>query len=274
MAPVEAEGADGLVLLLAIAAPVVAGMSALAQIRLVNRGAAPLSVSARLNLMEGDLALAVQGPDGAARTLAGWQADTAPRRATLAPGEEIAGAINLLASSTGPVFPAPGRYTVDAAFSAVPRRPALHADPVAVEVRLPLTDEERAVAQLLQDPALREALLLATPDKAPDGLHALARFTHTLDGRLAALLAAPLAAPPAAGDAGADTPGTGAPAAPESDALAIAMLQTPFSHAGRGLAERFIRALEAPAANRDAPATPQAVQIALQIVRRAPFKRA
>lgn len=262
--------APDLLVTLDVQQPAVAGMSVFARIRLLNRGPAPVVTSARLNLMEGDLVLIVQGTGGDTRTLHGWQADTALRRATLGPGEEIANAINLLATDAGPVFPAPGSYQVTAEFSFAPRQPPVRSDPVAVAVRLPASDDEREVARLLQDAALRAAILLATPDSAPDALQALARFDRTPDGKLAALLVS-------ADDTG-ETPigpaaDAGSPATPESRALAVAMLQTPFSHVGRALADRFIAGLATAAAQRDDPALPDASAMVQKIARRLPFKR-
>jgi CheY-like chemotaxis protein len=266
--------APDLLVVLDVQQPAVAGMSVFARIRVLNRGPAPVVTSARLNLMEGDLVLIVQGTRGDTRTLHGWQADTALRRATLGPGEEIANAINLLATDAGPVFPAPGSYQVTAEFTFAPRQPPLRSEPVAVAVRLPASDDEREVARLLQDAALRAAILLATPDSAPDALQALARFDRTPDGKLAALLVSAddtgetpieLAIEPAA-DAG-------SPATPESRALAVAMLQTPFSRVGRALADRFIAGLGTAAAQHDAPALPAASAMAQKIARRLPFKR-
>lgn len=269
--PSETSSAPDLLVTLDVREPVVMGLSVFARIRVVNRGRAPLSTSARLNLMEGDLALIAQDPDGQTRTIKGWQADTALRRATLEPGEEIVNGINLLSTEAGPVFPAPGRYELTAEFTFSPQQPAVRSDPVVVSARLPESDDERQVAQLLQDDALREAILLAKPASATEALQTLAtRFAATPDGMLAALLAS-------AGDAS-ETPAgpaadAGPPATPESLALAVAMLQTPFSHVGRQIADRFTADLERRTAHRDDTTSPDTLTMAAQIAKRLPFKR-
>ena len=242
-----------------------------AEIRVINRGQGPLATSARLSLMEGDLALVVKGPDRQARTIKGWQSDTALRRVTLEPGEEVANGINLLSTEVGPVFPAPGRYELTAEFNISVQQPAVRSDPVAVSARLPESDDEREVARLLQDDALREAILLAKPDSAREALQTLAlRFPTTPDGMLAALLVFGV-------DAGNGPTGPAAdvspPATPESLALSIAMLQTPFSHVGRQIADRFTADLEAEAAFGDSLRSPDTLAIAAQIAKRLPFKR-
>lgn len=271
MQPSETSSAPDLLVTLDVRDPVVVGLSVFARIRVVNRGQAPLATSARLNLMEGDLALIVQGPDGQARTIKGWQADTALRRATLEPGEEIVNGLNLLSTDAGPVFPAPGSYQLTAEFTFSPQQLPVRSDPVVVSARLPESDDEREVALLLQDDALREAILLAKPDSAPQALQTLAkRFAFTPDGMLAALLMS-------ASDAGKTPAGPAAdaspPATPESLALSVAMLQTPFSHVGRQIADRFTADLATGTARRDDTSLSGTLAMAVQIAKRLPFKR-
>ena len=263
--------APDLLVTLDVREPVVVGLSVFARIRVVNCGQAPLATSARLNLMEGDLALIVHGPDGQTRTIKGWQADTALRRATLEPEEEIVNGLNLLSTDAGPVFPAPGSYQLTAEFTFSPQQPPVRSDSVVVSARLPESDDEREVARLLQDDALREAILLAKPDGAPQALQTLAtRFAATPDGMLATLLVS-------SGDAGKTPAGpeadAGPPATPESLALSVAMLQTPFSHVGRQIADRFTADLEAGTARRDDTTSPDTLAMAAQIAKRLPFKR-
>jgi hypothetical protein len=267
----DTSSATDLLITLDVQEPVVAGLSVFARIRVVNRGEAPLATSARLNLMEGDLALTVQDPDGQTRTIKGWQADTALRRATLEPGDEIVNGINLLSTDAGPVFPAPGSYELTAEFTFSPQQPPVRSDPVVVSARLPESDGEREVARLLQDDALRDAILLAKPASAPEALRTLAtQFAATPDGMLATLLLS-------AGDADKTPTGfaadSGLLATPESLALAVTMLQTPFSHIGRQIADCFTADLETRTARRDNTTLPDTMYMAAQIAKRLPFKR-
>ena len=266
-----APSASDLLVTLDIREPIVVGLSVIARIRVINHSQMPCTTSARLNLMEGDLTLIIQGPDGQTRTIKGWQADTALRRATLEPGEEIVNGINLLSTDAGPVFPVPGKYHMMAEFTISPQQAAVRSDPVVVSARLPESDDEREVARLLQDTALRNAILLAKPASAPEALQTLAtRFAATPDGMLAALLVSE-------GDTGQTLAGqavdSGTPVTPESLALAVAMLQTPFSHVGRQIADRFMADLETGTVRGDDTMLRNALTMAAQIAKRQPFKR-
>ena len=78
-----------------------------------------MTVSARVNLIEGDLTVAVTGPDG--RTgRAGWPypVDSLPRTIELGPGEALAGSIPLLVDDgLTPVFPGGRPVLVDRSVS-------------------------------------------------------------------------------------------------------------------------------------------------------------
>lgn len=77
-------------------------------------------VSARLNLIEGDLQIDVTAAGGrTVRCAWPWPVDAAPRSVELAPGERLVAAVPLLATDTSqPLFPTPGRYELVARFSA------------------------------------------------------------------------------------------------------------------------------------------------------------
>ena len=88
----------------------------------LEAGTEAATVSARLNLIEGDLAVAVAGAAGyTARCAWPWPVDSMPRWVDLAPGRRLAGAVPLLATDTSaPLFPSPGEYTLTATFDAGP----------------------------------------------------------------------------------------------------------------------------------------------------------
>lgn len=233
--------ASGLKATLEISGPVVLGRAALAVVRIRNAGPAPVWASARLNLMEGDVALQVAGPDGAIRDVKGWQADTGIHRIELPPGQEIVGAIDLLDAPDGPIFPAPGEYQVAAFYSPGPKADPLATPPVPVSVVAPQSDEDRALADLLADEAVRRALVLGDRDSAPQRVAGIAaRFPETLEGRLAALVADPDAA---ASSAAAAAAGDGAEAL--DTALVIRALMNPYSRTGERAAAACAAALEA-----------------------------
>jgi hypothetical protein len=226
-----AKESSSLVLTLEVQEPVVVGLSALATLRVTNRGTAPITISSRLNLMEGDMRLLVVGPDGTRRELRGWQADTILRQVTLAPNEQLVVNLNLLQTEEGPVFPSAGRYQLQAEFSPSLESGAITSPPVEIHVRAPQTEVERGVAQLLSDENVRRSIVLAQNDASPDELAQLAeRYPDTLDGKLAQLIRA------GSGDATADF---GSLDSALSNAPLISALRTPFSRVGRGLAEEF-----------------------------------
>lgn len=112
------------------------------------RATATARVSARVNLIEGDLSIAVTAPGGATLRCAWpWPADAAGRTATIPPGGRITGTVPLIASDTSaPLFPVPGRYTLTASFDAAPG---------VTLVSAPVTVERTAAADPSADRALR-----------------------------------------------------------------------------------------------------------------------
>jgi hypothetical protein len=201
--------------------PVVVGLSTLAAIRVIHRGKAPVTISSRLNLMEGDVRLFV-----GSRAIGGWQADTMLRQATLSPGQQIVGFLNLLYTESGPTFPEPGSYVLRAEFSPSPRMEPVASEPVTVAARLPQGEDELQAAALLKDDAVKKAIVLAQKDEAPGQLEKIAAIPRLLDGHLASLIVS--------GDA---------KTFPSADPLELASwivaLTTPYGDTGKLLAERF-----------------------------------
>jgi hypothetical protein len=227
------------VLTLEVQEPVVVGLSVLCTLRVTNRGATPVVISSRLNLMEGDLLLTVVGPDGSSRELRGWQADTMLRQVTLAPNEQLVGTMNLLETEAGPVFPTPGRFQLQAEFSPSPQSDAVTSARLDVNVRAPQTETERGAAKLLSNEAVRRSIVLAQNDASPNEMAQLAKaFPETLDGKLAQLIRG------AAGEATQDTNDFSSRDSSISDVPLISALRTPFSHVGRRLAEDFAAKIE------------------------------
>lgn len=227
-------GEEGLSVRLDVASPVVAGLAALALLRVSNSGAAPLLVSARLNLMEGDVSLLVTDPAGGVREIRGWQADTGLHRVELAPGQALVGALNLLDAPDGPIFPGPGGYRLAAHYTASPRAAPIESAAVPVSVVSPRTDAERELAGLLADPGVRRGLVLGDCDSAPQALRDIAgRFPRTLEARLAALVSSAADGAEAQDDA-----------APLETAVAIVALTNPYSRTGKRLAAKHAARFE------------------------------
>src|SRR5215218_5790186 len=198
---------SSLVLTLEVQEPVVVGLSALGTLRVTNRATTPITISSRLNVMEGDVRLIVAGPDGKHRDLRGWQADTILRQVVLAPNEQLVAHLNLLQTEEGSVFSSPGRYQLQAEFSPSLQSEAITSAPVEINVRAPQTDASPTELALLAE-----------------------RFPETLDGKLAQLISA------GAGEATAEIDSLDSLL---STAPLISVLKTPFSRIGRGLAEEF-----------------------------------
>lgn len=235
--------AGSLVLSLEVPEPVVVGLSSLVTIRLANKGDQAISVSRRLNLMEGDLQISAEDSEGT-RVFKGWQADTTINRTTLQRGEQIIGVVNLLHTNEGPVFPRPGTYTLRAVYFPMPTMQPISSAPVVVSVRSPLAGAESAVACLLEDQALREAIVLAKADEATESLRTLATASESLiDARLARMLI------------GQDSDTKQDQDDPLADARQIRALTTPFSNAGIQLAEKFFSASPALTAEVNASAS-------------------
>ncbi len=152
----------------------------------LEAGSDATRVSARLNLIEGDLAVVVDGPSGhTARCVWPWPIDAMPRWVELAPGQRLAGTVPLLASDTSaPLFPSPGEYTVTATFDAAPGA-AVASAPVSVR-RTPAESERRAA--VLRDRDVLQSLLSASVlGSAADALLVLESARTTTTRTLSAL---------------------------------------------------------------------------------------
>lgn len=229
----------GLILELKVPERAVLGIAVLATISVSNRGASPVTVSSRLNLMEGDVRLLVTGPDGVRRRVvgAGGQPDTLPRQVTLPPGRQIVGGINLLYTDVGPTFPETGRYILQAEYSPTPHAGWLLSAPMPMTVHAPESEAQRGAAALLQKEAAKLALTLAEADHAPDELRELAkRFPDTLEGKLARLI---LAGRVASAEDAADANNIYLATDPLTAALLLTSLSTPFSRVGTRLKESY-----------------------------------
>ncbi|WP_194396891.1 hypothetical protein [Microbacterium atlanticum] len=118
----EMQGTGGLELRLrAVEASVPLDRIAFAEVELIAAGGPSGPVSARLNIVEGDLEILVT-PAGGAPLPARWPwpVDSAPRSVELAQGERLLAAVPLLASGSAPLFPVPGRYDLVARFAVRP----------------------------------------------------------------------------------------------------------------------------------------------------------
>ena len=227
-------GNSDLHLHLRVEEPVICGLPALAVLRIVNRGAEPVLVSARLNLMEGDVGLTVTGPSGESRELEGWQADTTLNRVSLPPGQQLVGALTLLETPQGSVFPEPGTYSITARYRPDPRSDPIASGPVRLEVQAAREGAEVALARQLADLAVRQSLLLGQADAAPSGLREIASAPgDSYASRLANLLVTEEEGSIPPHDVG--------------HALGILALRTPFS----GAAARLVKSLEAQRRDRD-----------------------
>lgn len=152
------------------------------------------TVSARLNLIEGDLVVEVIGPAGhTARCAWPWPVDAMPRRTELRRGRHIDATVALLATDTSaPLFPQPGAYTLVAHYDAAPgitvsspavtmRRTAAPSSPIA-------SGDGSDTAELLRRRDVIQSLLSASAmGDADTALQTLAESNHVATRTLAAL---------------------------------------------------------------------------------------
>lgn len=128
---------------------------AFADVELVATGGAA-TVSARLNLVEGDLEILVAGAGGAPVPATWpWPADSAPRFVDLPAGGRLVASVPLLSSGSAPLFPAPGRYELTARFAAR-RGESVESPPVALVRTAP---DDAALAGLLGDRDVLQSVL-------------------------------------------------------------------------------------------------------------------
>ena len=139
----------------------------------LEAGTEAATVSARLNLIEGDLTIAVVGAAGySARCAWPWPVDSMPRWVDLAPGRRLAGAVPLLATDTSaPLFPSPGEYTLTATFDAAP---GIELSSASVAVRRTAPDAGRRAAALRDRDVLQSLLSASVLGSAANGLAMLA----------------------------------------------------------------------------------------------------
>ncbi|WP_251455438.1 hypothetical protein [Microbacterium sp. Marseille-Q6648] len=132
----------------------------------------PAEANARLNLVEGDLWIDVEGPAGRARIGWPWPVDSGARRVTLAPGERLVAAVPLFATDTSaPALPVPGRYRLIAQYHSGPSG-VLTGAPVAVTC----APGDAAASRALGHRDVLQSLLSAgTLGAASDGLAVLSR---------------------------------------------------------------------------------------------------
>lgn len=231
---------QALTLTMEVSEPAIVGLSVLATLRLTNDSKSSITIPSRLNLMEGALTLKVTGPDQKPRTINGWQADTQLREITLGPKEQFVSHLNLLQTEEGPVFPEPGRYSLQAFYSPSPQLPEIVSSETAVNVRTAQSNAELGAAKLLENETLRRSIVLGQSDETPDELHKLADdYADTLDGKLAKLILSGASDEPDTSEL-ADNVKSTASAVPM-----LCALRTPYSGVGKRLAADLSAKLEA-----------------------------
>jgi hypothetical protein len=145
---------------------------------------ADAEVSARLNLVEGDLWVEVRRPSGSAHVRWPWPVDTGPRDIALAAGQSLVAAVPLFATDASqPAFPSVGRYELVAHYSTA-RGTQLSSAGVAITRQA----GDAAATRALQHRDVLQSLLSAgTLGAASDGLGVLAESDHVPTRTLARL---------------------------------------------------------------------------------------
>ena len=165
--PVDADGlrnieeAADLRLDLVLPASIVVGEYVIAEVTLTNAGDAPREVTTLLNLSEGDLQLRRQTPDGRLDQVRDIVVGCGPRPfVTLAPGESLTGRAQVFYTSVGHTFTAPGQHLVEAELDGGDGLTVVRSGPVRVQVRMPVSEAEQAIADATLDRGVGRALAL------------------------------------------------------------------------------------------------------------------
>jgi hypothetical protein len=219
-APVDADGLvnvdedDTLRLDLALPASVVVGEYVIAEVSLTNTGDVPREVTTLLNLSEGDLRLRRQAPDGRIDQIRDVVLACGPRPlVTIAPGESVTGRAQVFFTSVGHTFATPGPHLLEAEIDVGDGLTVARSAPVRVQVRMPVTEKELAVADATLDRGVGWALALGdfvTDEAAQEKLATVAdAHADTDTGAAAALVLANSLARPLSGRG--DEPARAAP---------------------------------------------------------------
>jgi len=167
---------------------------------LAGGGSQPVTVNARLNLLEDDLTVTVTRPDQSTWT-AGWPwpADSGARSVPLQPGERVVAGLVLLATAASqPVVDQPGRYLVRASYPAA-RGVEVESEPVTV-LRSPPADPTQASALTDRD-VIQSLLSVSVIGEAGSRIDGIARGGKPV-ARMLSRLASGTAGPDAGSDLG------------------------------------------------------------------------
>ena len=163
-------------------------------LRVVNVGTDPQTVSARLNLAEGDVRLRVTGPDGSMKMARGSrQVDAAMRTVNLQPGAALESGIGLFHADGGLMLGGPGSYEVVAEYDAVPGQPPLASAPLRIDVGAVQSPSDTELGRLLSQRSVARAFELGEPetDDARKAIESIAgRYANKAEGRAARLVVA------------------------------------------------------------------------------------
>jgi hypothetical protein len=213
-----------------------------AVVQVQNRGGAAVDVSSRLNLFEGDLRVRLIGGDHAGKRIHGaYQVDSAPRRASLAPGQALESGVNLFFTSAGLTFSEPGEYRLQLEYDPSVKSPTIVSNEQSVIVHEPSKPADRELAEITLNRDLGRALALAEAEPGSVGRARLERlstaFPKRREGRIATIVLV------AQGDLKGRDKGRSIKVDSDRDALELAYwisgLATPASPRARTLAELF-----------------------------------
>jgi hypothetical protein len=198
--PVDATGlvqlnrpATGLTLTVHIKDTIFRGEFVSARFVVTNDSTGTKRITSALNLSQGDLRLRVTPPNRAPMDVRDRILACGDRRLVdLAPGASLESVAQIFYTTAGRTFRQTGRYYVSAELDTGDGM--LESEPVDVVVRAPLTEEERAISQIMMDEEVARSLALgdfglneAAKAKLED---LVARFGPTATGAAGALVLA------------------------------------------------------------------------------------
>ncbi|MGH2723668.1 MAG: hypothetical protein ACRDI0_05280 [Actinomycetota bacterium] len=182
---------SGIAILLDVPREVIRGHLVVARLTVANAGTEPRTMSVRLHLAEGDVALDVSDPTGRTRRLAGrYQVDSPPRDVEVPPGAAVGAGVDLLGTDAGRLFDRPGIHRVSPIYHPSVREEPVRGPASEVAVRGGLQEDERSVTDLLDPAVVGEALALGDVDPGSPAARALEEVAGLAPGSPGAAVAA------------------------------------------------------------------------------------
>lgn len=166
------------------------GEFVLPALRILNEGAEPVTVSNRLNLVEGDVLVRCIDPNGQRNQLRGVvTVDSLPRTVELSAEQWLESGLFLFYTSDGFTFDTPGSYELTIEYHPDFSETTVTSDPVELQITEPTDEEMRTLADETMVDEVGRAIALCGLEMEPmavAGLETLSeRFLNRPEGAIA-----------------------------------------------------------------------------------------